>query len=90
MRFEVKKDGIIDFIFDNKTEEYYTEILTDTDTLKVICNIWNTLDSKSQRCGEKLREVSKENCELQRKVEVLSKFADPVEVNKYWERLTNE
>ena len=75
-RFVVKKDGLVFHIYDNKLEEYYETIVADYDTLVEVARMLNNLERKNRCC--------------QKKVETLSKFADPVEVNKYWESLTNE
>ena len=73
-RFTVVKDGLTFRLRDGKTQEFLN-VFADYDTLTEVARLLNNLDQKN-RC-------------LMKKVEVLSKFADPEAVNQYWEMMTN-
>ena len=75
---------------DSKTGEFYVDIVAEPPVLVEISRLLNTLDLKNQRCSKSVKKLSKRNCDLERQVHALLKFADPVEVNRYWESLTNE
>lgn len=89
VRFTVKKKGNMYFLFDNKTQEYYNDILTDTHTLNQFTVLLNVLDDKNKRCAESNKKLQENNCELRKKVKELSNHIDPVELNRYWELMTN-
>lgn len=72
-RFTVIKEGLAYRLYDNKLQEAY-DIYAEYDTLVEVARICNNLDRKNRCC--------------QKKVEVLSKFADAEAVNNYWEMMT--
>lgn len=74
-RFCVRKEGLTFRLRDGKTQEFLN-VFADYDTLTEVARLLNNLDQKN-KC-------------LMKKAEVLSKFADPVEVNRYWEMINNE
>jgi hypothetical protein len=73
-RFEVRKCGLVFKLFDTKIGDFL-DICADYDALVEVARVCNNLERKNRCC--------------QRKVDVLVKFADPVEVNRYWEMMTN-
>ncbi len=72
-RFTVIKEGLAYRLYDNKLQEPLN-VYADHDALVEVARICNNLDRKNRCC--------------QKKVEVLSKFADADKVNEYWEMMT--
>ena len=72
-RFTVRKMGLSFRLWDNKLDEPLN-VYGDYDMLVEVARICNNLDQKYRCC--------------QKKVEVLSRFADADKVNEYWEMMT--
>lgn len=63
-RFVRKWKSSGQYIFDNKTEEYFHNIIADNTTLAEVCRLLNALDTKNKLANERIEN----QCEIIREL----------------------